>query len=242
MRTLIDILILTTTILGTATLPVLFTNRQLMQPYGVVVNDDSQGSQEEFVIDTQNSSPCSTGDITKMETSNQTNSKAINVLFDFETTETSGRWAIVNDGVMGGLSQSGISLSRDGTAIFEGAVSLENYGGFASVRTNVFDDLGDSYAIRLRVLGDGRTYKLRLRTDAYMDGPAYEAEFETIVGEWLLVEIPYTDMKATYRGRAIRNAPTLEGAMVQQIGLMIADKTAGPFRLEIDWIKSVTSK
>ena len=49
-----------------------------------------------------------------------------------------GRWMVVNDGVMGGVSRSTIRRGDDvGTAVFEGTLSLENNGGFASVRTPI---------------------------------------------------------------------------------------------------------
>jgi monofunctional biosynthetic peptidoglycan transglycosylase len=43
-------------------------------------------------------------------------------------------WRIVNDDVMGGISKSNLYLNSNGNLIFEGEVSLENNGGFASCR------------------------------------------------------------------------------------------------------------
>ncbi len=43
------------------------------------------------------------------------------------------RWYAVDDGVMGGVSQSGFRVDA-GAGCFGGEVSLENGGGFASVR------------------------------------------------------------------------------------------------------------
>ena len=63
-------------------------------------------------------------------------------LTDFDADDT-GQWFIVNDGVMGGLSQGGPSLSGSGTLLFSGEISLENNGGFSSIRTRPanLDDL-----------------------------------------------------------------------------------------------------
>ncbi|HBM53372.1 MAG TPA: NADH:ubiquinone oxidoreductase, partial [Deltaproteobacteria bacterium] len=47
---------------------------------------------------------------------------------------------IVNDVVMGGVSRSQLSLSSTGTLLFEGNISLDYGGGFASVRS-VFNTL-----------------------------------------------------------------------------------------------------
>ena len=161
------------------------------------------------------------------------------ILFDFTSENKSGRWMIVNDGVMGGLSQSELQLSDQNTVIFQGELSLENYGGFASVRTVPYRfDLAEYDGLSLRVLGDGRSYKLRLRTDTNMDGPAYEVEFDTTANVWLTVYIPFQDAIPTFRGRRLTNLPTLSGQQITQIGLMLADKQSGSFRLEVDWVRA----
>ena len=161
------------------------------------------------------------------------------LIYDFEGQDTAALWVRVNDGVMGGLSQSNLTLTQEGTATFAGTLSLENNGGFASVRTYPYDfGLGQYEGLAFRVRGDGRGYKLRLRGDDRLDGPAYEAGFETVTGTWITVQIPFGDLRPTFRGRRLLNRPALEGAAVRQIGFMIADKQEGPFRLEIDWIKA----
>ena len=43
-------------------------------------------------------------------------------------------WNIVNDDVMGGISTSYLSVSDGKSLIFNGNLSLENNGGFASTR------------------------------------------------------------------------------------------------------------
>jgi monofunctional biosynthetic peptidoglycan transglycosylase len=140
---------------------------------------------------------------------------------------------------MGGLSQSTLTLTQEGTAVFAGFLSLANNGGFASVRTYPYAfGLGEYEGVAFRVRGDGRGYKLRLRGDDRLDGPAYEADFETVVDTWVTVQVPFADLQPTFRGRRLRNMPALEGAAVRQIGFMVADKQEGPFRLEIDWIKA----
>jgi peptide-methionine (R)-S-oxide reductase len=161
------------------------------------------------------------------------------LIYGFEGQDTAAPWVRVNDGVMGGLSQSNLTLTQEGTALFAGTLSLENNGGFASVRTVPYDFGLDGYAgMTFRVRGDGRVYKLRLRADDRLDGPAFEADFDTVADTWITVKIPFADLRPTLRGRRLRNRPALTGAAVRQIGFMISDKQEGPFRLEIDWIKA----
>ncbi|TAE88810.1 MAG: hypothetical protein EAZ81_13335 [Verrucomicrobia bacterium] len=91
---------------------------------------------------------------------------------EFSPDETSAMgWSIVDDGVMGGLSQGQMEIQEDGILRFFGTLSLENRGGFSSVRSkSVMFDWSDASALRLRVKGDGRTYQLRLSTDAEYRG------------------------------------------------------------------------
>jgi monofunctional biosynthetic peptidoglycan transglycosylase len=158
------------------------------------------------------------------------------VLVDFSDARA-GSWRPINDGVMGGLSTGALRLSEDGTGIFEGNVSFENGGGFASVRANLGRlDLSAYEGIEIRVRGDGHRYRLRLHTHRGMDGIAYQADFHSGVGEWHEVALPFAAFSPTFRGRTPAGAPPLDPATVEQIGLMIADRQAGPFRLEIGWI------
>ena len=147
-------------------------------------------------------------------------------------------WFPVNDGVMGGVSNGTLTVTEQGTGRFAGEVSLENGGGFASVRTMLPEpELEGAQGIVLKVRGDGRRYRLRLRTDAAFDGVAYQASFATEPDAWREVALPLADFRPVFRGRPAPDAPPLRPADVRQLGLMIADKQAGPFALEIAWIK-----
>ncbi len=59
-------------------------------------------------------------------------------LLNSSIMKTENQWRIVNDGVMGGLSSSKATI-KDDKIIFSGNVSLENNGGFASLRSPVKD-------------------------------------------------------------------------------------------------------
>ncbi len=92
-------------------------------------------------------------------------------------------WEAIDDRIMGGSSQSTPEYLSDTGLRFSGTVSLENDGGFASIRSDAGEyDLSQSSGLKLRVLGDGKTYKLSLRTDVFYDGVSYQAEFTTKAG------------------------------------------------------------
>ena len=166
-----------------------------------------------------------------------------NLLYDFAAPRAADDWAAINDVVMGGVSSGGVKTTEDGTLLFAGNVSLENNGGFASVRSRPRPwDLGSYSGIVIRVRGDGKRYKLNLKTDSALDGIMYRVPFETREGEWQTLRFPFSEFKASFRGRAVPDAPPLDPARIASFGLLISDKQAGPFRLELAWIGTFSER
>lgn len=153
--------------------------------------------------------------------------------------EAPSAWRTVNDGVMGGISSSSMQGTDAGHGLFTGALSLANNGGFASVRTNLVEtDLSGWQGLEVNILGDGRTYQIRLRNNGRFDGVAYRALVPTREGEWTSVQLPFPDFVPTYRGRILRDVPPLDTGSIVQLTLMVADKKEGPFRLEVGSISA----
>jgi hypothetical protein len=161
------------------------------------------------------------------------------ILFDFQTATTSPAWQIVNDDVMGGVSTSRFQMLTNGDAVFSGMVSLENNGGFASVRSQpACADLTGCDSFWLRTRGDGRRYKFTVRTEAGFDTPLYQLAFTTKRGEWEEHRLAFKDFVPTFRGRILTDVLPLNPAKVASVGFLIADKQDGAFRLEISGIKA----
>ncbi len=161
------------------------------------------------------------------------------MVIDFASEQEKGKWIIINDGVMGGLSKSMLYQTPGKTGIFEGKVSLENYGGFASVRTKPSNYSLEGFdGIRLRLKGDGKIYSLRLRNDDNFDGVSYMAEFKTRPGTWQEITIPFSDFNPTFRGRMILDMDDIDPSGIRQIGFLIGNKQEGAFKLEVAWIKA----
>jgi NADH dehydrogenase [ubiquinone] 1 alpha subcomplex assembly factor 1 len=135
---------------------------------------------------------------------------------------------------MGGVSQSHMRFDVAGYAVFEGAVSLEHNGGFASVRSIVDAPTmtGVTHYL-MEVCGDGKRYKLNLRMAGAFEGVSYQATFDTVADEWTVVALPLSAFRPTFRGRNVLDAPSLDPAQVRQIGLMISDKQVGQFAIAI---------
>lgn len=147
-------------------------------------------------------------------------------------------WIVVNDGVMGGLSFGRMDYQPGGQAVFSGSVSLEKNGGFTSCRIKLSAQLpAGCSTIVLRVKGDGKKYKFRIRTDQNWDGITYSADFMTEKDTWKIIELPIADFIGTFRGHILSQAPPLDVTQIRQIGLLISDQQSGSFSLIIDWIK-----
>jgi len=151
-------------------------------------------------------------------------------------------WYIINDTVMGGRSQSRwVNRASEG-GVFDGTLSLENYGGFTSVRSSQVDSLKaphDTFVLRVR--GDGRTYRFTVRSEQVRRGINYQRDFKTEAGKWLEVRLSIPEFQARWRGQAVRGAPVLRAEHVRSVGFLLADKTPGPFRLEVGSIHSVAT-
>jgi monofunctional biosynthetic peptidoglycan transglycosylase len=149
-------------------------------------------------------------------------------------------WQVVNDGVMGGLSEGKLTQSAAGTMIFSGMLSLENNGGFSTFRSGDLKlDLSGDLGLLLRVKGDGRTYQARLATDALFRGMevSFAADFATQKGEWIEVKVPFASFKGSFRGLDLPKEK-LEPAKVRRVSILLGDKKQGPFELEIDSIQT----
>lgn len=161
--------------------------------------------------------------------------------FDFSQPDAVRPWRVVNDGVMGGVSTRRF-LWKEGVAVFTGTVSVENNGGFASVRTQRGNhDLTGTDAFVIRVRGDGRRYKFTVRTEGRYNAALYHVSFEAQQGEWQEIKLPFSPFTPIWRGRILRDVSPLDPAKVNSVGFLIADKQAGPFRLETGWIRATRS-
>lgn len=173
-------------------------------------------------------------------------------LFDFTQSDLNLQqtWGAVDDVVMGGVSESGMRLAA-GYAVFSGNVSIDNSGGFASVRTRNFDpslNLSNYRGIELRVKGDGQRYKFFVRTEARWDGVGYAYSFDTNAGEWMTISIPFGDLVPIFRAKTVSDATSIDPTQICSLQLMLSkfeyDRalnprfTPGLFSLQVESISA----
>ena len=157
-------------------------------------------------------------------------------LFDFTTSSEIKNWRVVDDVVMGGRSSGNFSLTEDGHGKFSGNVSLENNGGFSSVRYGFQSkiDLQNYSKVKLRVKGDGKNYQFRIKAKT-RDYYSYITSFET-TGKWEEIEIKLKDLYPSFRGRKL-DLPNFSGDEMEEITFLIANYKTESFELLIDKIE-----
>lgn len=162
-------------------------------------------------------------------------SSPAHVIFDFNKKADVKDWITVNDSVMGGESLSSFHLNNDGYGVFAGDISLENNGGFSSVRYNLEKKNMKGFTIiKIRLKGDGKKYQFRIKANS-VDNHAYVATFLTS-GEWQEIQIPIKDMYPTFRGRVLEQ-PNFSNEYIEEVRFLIGNKKAEYFKLLVDKIE-----
>ncbi|MFT4780697.1 MAG: NADH dehydrogenase [ubiquinone] 1 alpha subcomplex assembly factor 1 [Psychroserpens sp.] len=156
-------------------------------------------------------------------------------LFDFNKTSDTSNWRIVDDVVMGGRSNGSFEINTEGHGKFSGKISLENNGGFSSLRYRFkTKDVSVYSKVTLRVKGDGNNYQFRIKTSS-RDYASYIYEFETTT-DWLTITIPFNVMEPRFRGRRL-NDPNFPGEQMEEIAFLIGNKKEQSFELLLDKIE-----
>ena len=160
---------------------------------------------------------------------------ASQIIFNFNKSSDIKNWIVIDDVVMGGKSSGSFKLNSDGYGVFLGDISLENNGGFSSVRYRFEKILiNKSTKISIRIKGDGKKYQFRIKSNSG-DYYSYISSFST-TGEWQEIEIPLKDMYPSFRGRKL-DQPNFSNDTFEEITFLIGNKNKEKFQLLIDKIE-----
>ena len=153
-------------------------------------------------------------------------------IVEFESQEEIDSFSSIDDRAMGGIFSSSMSPTENGVALFHGTASLANNGGFASIRAPLnCPDLTAASAVKLRVKGDGNSYKLRLCNSATFDSVAYEQAFRPIKGIWQEAPLPFASLTPAWRGSIVADSPKFQKGQTCPLGFMISERQVGEFEL-----------
>lgn len=157
------------------------------------------------------------------------------LIFDFQQSSDASRWRVVDDVVMGGVSNGSISVNEEGHGVFSGSVSTDNNGGFSSIRSQVSGiEITDQRTVQLHIKGDGKEYQFRLKANS-RDYFSYIHSFSTS-GAWETIELNLSDFYPSYRGRKL-NQPNFNSRTFEEIAFLIANGRDEEFELVIDKIE-----
>lgn len=159
------------------------------------------------------------------------------VIFDFKSDSNISSWKVVDDVVMGGRSSGNFYLDDEGHGVFQGDVSLENNGGFSSVRYPFKEmSVTGSSKITIKLKGDGKNYQFRVKHNQ-SDYYSYITTFST-TGEWENIEIDLNDLYPSFRGRKL-DMPNFSDSSIEEITFLIANKKDEKFKLVLEKIELV---
>ncbi|MFS4468043.1 CIA30 family protein [Maribacter sp. 2210JD10-5] len=166
-----------------------------------------------------------------------TSTMASQTIIDLKKTPTTKGWKVVDDVVMGGRSSGTFEISEEGYGKFYGEVSLENNGGFSSVRYDVEPlKVGPKSKIQVRLKGDGKTYQFRVKANK-QDYYSYITIFKT-TGDWQNLEFVLADLHPTFRGRKL-DLPNFDQNTIEELRFLIGNKKAQQFELLLESIKII---
>ena len=161
------------------------------------------------------------------------------MIFDFNKNADISVWKIVDDRVMGGISQGRFSLTDEGYGKFHGLVTTESNGGFSSVDYNFNTlEVGSKDKLKVRLKGDGKIYQLRVKAFS-SDRHNYIKEISTS-GDWETFEIPLAYMYPSWRGNKL-NIPNFDKDQITSITILIANGKRENFEILLDSIELIKS-
>ncbi|MFD2586940.1 CIA30 family protein [Croceitalea marina] len=163
-----------------------------------------------------------------------TSTMSAQTIVDFKENPTVKNWFVVDDVVMGGRSSGNFEVTDDGYGKFSGEVSLENNGGFSSVRYNMETiKINPKSKLLIKLKGDGKSYQFRVKANRE-DYYSYITKFNT-TGEWQSLKFTLADLYPTFRGRKL-DFPNFDKTNLEELRFLIGNKKAQNFEL---FIKSI---
>lgn len=149
------------------------------------------------------------------------------------------QWHRLDDGVMGGQSETNQDVTADGILLFRGTINT-NGGGFTSIRSPVPEQVltSQTHGVKIRYKGDGKTYKFIIAQPGagapMARMPSWQADLPTTkskdADDWNETVIPFDSLLPSWGGSS-RSKPeqdkekyTFDATEMKQMGLMLSLK------------------
>jgi monofunctional biosynthetic peptidoglycan transglycosylase len=160
-------------------------------------------------------------------------------IIDFgNSAEKNQEWVLLSDNIMGGITKSKIEYT-DNSVLLSGNISLDNYGGFSSIKTKYKSfDLSMFTGIKIKFKSSKQRFVFTLEDDRNWTQPNYINEFSSKKDDtWEEVTIYFKDFKEIVIGEPTGNMMKTKSLNnIVRLGIMTHEKKEGPFSLEVDYI------
>ena len=169
-----------------------------------------------------------------------TSDKPYKIDFGTSTNRTTN-WVILSDNVMGGLSEAQLKYETT-SIIVKGFVSLENRGGFVSIKSTFGKvNLSQYKTVKIKFRSTNQKYSFTLENSRRWYEASYKHDFKAKeINKWETVSLNLTDFIEEVIGEPTGNKTSnkiLEG--IVRIGISTNEKREGPFELEIESIEFI---
>lgn len=162
--------------------------------------------------------------------------------FNFgNTSDKCSDWIMLTDNVMGGITTSKL-VYNENSMLLSGNISLENYGGFSSVKTRFRDfDLSEYKGLRIRVKSFNQKFAFTLEDSKNWTMPNYKTEIlNSKDNTWEIATIYFKDFKEYQIGEPTGSELNLSKLKnIVRLGIITNEKKEGPFSLEVDFIEFI---
>jgi hypothetical protein len=163
-------------------------------------------------------------------------------IIDFgNSAEKNQEWKLLSDNIMGGVTKSKIEYTNN-SVLLSGNISLDNYGGFSSIKTKYKSvDLSKYNGIKIKFKSTNQKFAFTLEDNQDWTQPNYKREFSSKKDDtWEEVIIYFKDFQEIVIGETTGNMMKSKSLKnIVRMGIMTYEKKEGPFSLEVDYIEFI---
>ena len=163
-------------------------------------------------------------------------------IIDFgNSAEKNQEWKLLSDNIMGGVTKSKIEYTNN-SVLLSGNISLDNYGGFSSIKTKYKSvDLSKYNGIKIKFKSTNQKFAFTLEDNQNWTQPNYKREFSSKKDDtWEEVIIYFKDFQEIVIGETTGNMMKSKSLKnIVRMGIMTYEKKEGPFSLEVDYIEFI---
>ena len=163
-------------------------------------------------------------------------------IIDFgNSAEKNQEWKLLSDNIMGGVTKSKIEYTNN-SVLLSGNISLDNYGGFSSIKTKYKSvDLSKYNGIKIKFKSTNQKFAFTLEDNQNWTKPNYKREFSPKKDDsWEEMIIYFKDFQEIVIGETTGNMMKSKSLKnIVRMGIMTYEKKEGPFSLEVDYIEFI---